>query len=392
MPWQEATAMSLRQEFVQLAQQEGANVRALCRRFGISPPTAYKWLRRAADGDTPLTDRSRRPCHTPARTAPEVETAVLTLRDAHPAWGARKLQARLVLPPGQPRPSASTIHAILRRHGRVDPAHTGIIPHPPWQRFERAAPNELWQMDFKGHLPLAVGGRCHPLTVLDDHSRFAVGLRACADEQAATVQAELTALFHRYGLPAAIVCDNGPPWGDDGDQPYTVLGAWLLRHGVRILHGRPYHPQTQGKDERFHRTLTAELLRDRLLVDLADSQRCFDRWRDVYNLERPHQALAFATPARRYQPSPRPFVESPPPIAYGPDELVRQVFAPGRIHVQGRTVRIGRAFVGSPVALRPTAVDGVLTVVFCATPLGILDLRQPPSSSAEVLTMSPISR
>src|SRR5262245_18139990 len=186
MPWQEASAMSLRREFVQQAQQEGANVRDLCRRYGISPPTAYKWLRRAAAGDTQLADRSRRPQSSPRRTAPEQEAQVVALRDAHPAWGARKLYHRLRRLGHDPLPAPSTIHAILARHSRVAAAVRGH--QGAWQRFERPAPNQLWQMDFKGHVPLAAGtGRCHPLTVLDDHSRFALGLEACANERTETV-------------------------------------------------------------------------------------------------------------------------------------------------------------------------------------------------------------
>jgi Homeodomain-like domain len=151
MPWQEASAMSLRREFVQQASREGANVRELCRRYGISPPTAYKWLARAAAGETELGDRSRRPQSSPRRTPPEREALVVALRDAHPAWGARKLYHRLRRLGHLDVPAPATIQAILTRHGRLDPAHTRH-PHA-WQRFERPAPNALWQMDFKGHVP-----------------------------------------------------------------------------------------------------------------------------------------------------------------------------------------------------------------------------------------------
>jgi transposase InsO family protein len=374
MPWQEASTMSLRREFVQQASQEGANIRELCRRYGISPPTAYKWLARAAAGDTQLGDRSRRPQASPRRTPPQQEAPIVALRDAHPAWGARKLYHRLRHLGHTELPAPSTIHAILRRQGRLDPTRP---PHPPaWQRFERPAPNALWQMDFKGHLPLAAGqGRCHPLTVLDDHSRFALGVEACANEQAQTVQPRLTTLFRRYGLPDAMLMDNGAPWGDAGGQPYTVLTVWLLRLGIAVAHGRPYHPQTQGKDERFHRSLKAEVLGASPLRDLAQAQRRFDAWRTVSNLERPHQALDYAVPAQRYRPSARPFPAQLPPIAYGPDDLVRRVYAPGHIAVHGRSSYIGRAFVGQPIALRPTQETDCYAVYFCHQHVTTLDLR-----------------
>ena len=300
MPWKERSIMSQRLEFVVLASQPGSNRRELCRRFRISPTTAYKWLRRyAREGVPALADRSRRPHHSPRQTRAEQEALVVAVRDEHPRWGGRKIRRRLTDLGHAGVPAPSTITSIVRRSGRALGA-PGVVP-TAWQRFEAAAPNALWQMDFKGHFALR-HGRCHPLTIIDDHSRFAVGLRACDNEQGATVQAELTALFERYGLPEAMVMDNGAPWRGPG-ATLSTLEVWLLRLGIHVRHGRPYHPQTQGKDERFHRTLKAEVLSNRAFVDLAHVQRHFDPWRDVYNLERPHDSLGLATPASRYQPS-----------------------------------------------------------------------------------------
>jgi transposase InsO family protein len=372
MPWREVSIMSARCEFIVLAQSEGANVRALCRRFGIAAKTGYKWLARyAGEGVAGLADRSRRPHHSPGRVTAEMEAAVLAIRDVHPAWGGRKIAARLTV---TPVPSASTITAILRRHGRIDPEESQ--KHRPTQRFEAPAPNVLWQMDFKGHFPLRQG-HCHPLTVLDDHSRFAIGLQACGNEQMGTVQSRLASIFGRYGLPERILTDNGPPWGGSGVSDYMPLGLWLMRLGIRLIHGRPRHPQTQGKDERFHRTLKAELLRGHQLHDLAHCQREFDRWRDVYNLERPHQALKMATPASRYQPSRRSLPSVLPPIEYRPEDVVRKVSSHGEISFQGRSFRISKAFRAQPLALRPTSQDGVLDVFFCHQHLGIISLRAP---------------
>ena len=323
MPWKEMSVMSQRREFVHLAQSEGGNIRALCRRFGISPTTGYKWLWRFREGSAAgLIDLPRRPHHSPERTPTEVERAVLAARESHPAWGARKLRAWLLAKGYKPMPSPSTITAILRRYGRIDPAEGP--KHRSWQRFEHEAPNELWQMDFKGHFPLTQG-RCHPLTVLDDHSRFALGLQACGDELGETVQQRLTAIFQRYGLPGRILMDNGSPWGFDHDHPYTPLTVWLLRLSISVSHGRPHHPQTQGKDERFHRTIAAEVLQGRSFTDLAHCQEAFDRWRDIYNLERPHEALGLVPPASKYVVSHRPFPEVLPPLEYGPGDLVRRV-------------------------------------------------------------------
>lgn len=372
MPWNEASTMSLRLEFVHLASQEGANMRQLCRRFQISAKTGYKWLTRfRAAGTAGLEDNSRRPTHSPRRTAEPLEQQVLKLRGENPAWGGRKLRARLLTLGTADVPSASTITAILRRHAALGSATPA--PHP-WRRFEQDAPNRLWQMDFKGHVALE-RGRCHPLTVLDDHSRFALGLFACGGEDTPTVRTHLTTLFRRYGLPERLLCDNGPPWGSGPQAQHTLLTVWLLRLGIGVRHGRPYHPQTQGKDERFHRTLNAEVLQGRTFRDLEGSQRRFDAWRSVYNHERPHEALDLAVPASRYRPSPRVFPEALPQLAYDARDVVRKVQNRGQIHFQGREWPVGQAFQGNPVALRPTPTDGLWNIFFGVHLIASVDQR-----------------
>ena len=238
MPWKESSRMSLRTDFVLLAQQPDTNLSLLAQRFGISRKTAYKWLKRFQAGEPDaLGDRSRKPHTSPTRTTHALEQQILQLRAQHPAWGGRKLRARLLAVGQAAVPAASTITAILRRHGCLDGPRAGV-PRD-WQRFEHPAANDLWQMDFKGHFGLTDGSRCHPLTVLDDHSRYALGLIACPDEQTATVRTALTTLFGRYGLPRRLLTDNGPPWGDPTDRGYTPLTVWLLCLGVRVSQGRP---------------------------------------------------------------------------------------------------------------------------------------------------------
>jgi transposase InsO family protein len=243
-----------------MASAEEANIRRLCSRFGISPTTGYKWLRRWIESDCKrdaLEELPRRPRHSPNRTPPEIEQLVVALREEHPAWGGRKLRARL-LAKGQKEeevvPAASTITSILRRHELVSPEESG--KREPWRRFEHPRPNDLWQVDFKGDIPLEQAGvRCHPLTVLDDHSRFALGLVACANERSETTKEALTGIFRRYGLPFRMTMDNGSPWGQitnssdncEGEVRYTEFEVWLLRLGIKISHSRPYHPQTRGQ-------------------------------------------------------------------------------------------------------------------------------------------------
>jgi transposase InsO family protein len=376
MPWPVKDLLTLRLEFVQLALLPDANVRQLCRRFRISPTVGYKWLARfAAGGAEALADRSRRPRHSPDRTAAEVEAAVVALRREHPAWGARKLRRRLHDLGHAGLPAPSTLTGILHRHGLITPEATAAAT--PHARIERPGPNQLWQVDFKGHFALRQG-RCHPLGVLDDHSRYNVRLAARADQQEATVQAQLTEAFRQHGLPDQLPWDNGPPWGCGGEA-YTTLDVWALRLGVRVCHGRAYHPQTQGKEERFHRTLQAEVLARGGRTDCAHVQRAFDAWRPVYNPQRPHEALALAVPLSRYQPSGRSYPETLPPPEYAAGVEVRRVDQDGWFSYRGRGWKAGRASAGQPVGLRPTATDGVLEVLFLTQVLQELDLRENPT-------------
>jgi transposase InsO family protein len=372
MPWKEVSVMSQRRDFVSLASGERANIRELCRRFKISPTTAYKWLKRyQANGEVGLRDRSRRPHTSPSKTPVDKEQLVVELRRKHPAWSGRKLRSRLLQLNHRDLPAPSTCQAILKRNDLIDPHEAR--KHKPFQRYEKARPNELWQMDFKGDFKLA-RGRCYPLTILDDHSRFAVALQACARNTLLIIQPFLINVFRLYGLPEWITCDNGPPWGSSCRGHYTQLVIWLIRLGIGVSHSRPHHPQTQGKDERFHRTLEAEVLRYQTAATLTGWQQHFDRWRETYNHERPHEALGMQVPAARYQPSRRSYPEQLPPIEYGPNDIVRKVRHYGHIKFAGREYHIGSAFYGLHVALRATTKEGLFEVFFCQQKLGMLTL------------------
>ena len=362
--------MSRRLEFVVLATQAGLALSELCRRFGVSRKTGYKWLRRyQSGGKEALADRSRRPRRSPRQIAPAVAEAVIALRK-ETTWGGRKLRQRLQALGQTEVPAASTCTQILRRADLLIPERTA----GPMQRFERPQPNELWQMDHKGHVATQSGQRCHPLTVLDDHSRFNLVLDAAGNERTLTVQTALTAAFERYGLPEAILCDNGGVWGRlNSSTGHTLLSVWLLRLGVRVLHGRPYHPQTQGKEERFHRTLNAELLSRHTWRDLAHCAAEFSRYRYRYNQERPHDALLGATPASRYRASVRPMPVKLPVLEY-PSMEVRVVRSKGVITFRNQSWYLGEAFASLPVGLRPSPhADGQWEVYFSFFNLGLLD-------------------
>ena len=394
MPFTGVSTMDRKREFVGLAGVEGEDFGELCRRFGISRTLGYRILARYREaGVRGLEDRSRRPLRSPRRTSAEIEAEVLAVRAAHPAWGGRKIAAVLKRR-GLPTPAASTVTEILRRAGVELGAFGGGAD--AFIRFEHPQPNDLWQMDFKGHVALRQG-RLHPLTVLDDHSRFNLVLAACADERTETVKRCLIKAFGLYGLPWRMTMDNGAPWGNGPGSPYTPLGVWLIEQDIGVGHSRPYHPQTQGKDERFHRTLKAEALSGAPFESLTHAARSLDRWRDIYNTERPHQALGYATPLDRYRPSPRAYNPDPNPFAYAPDDQLRRVQKKGLLSFQGHLISAPQAFVGKTLAFRATAHDGLFDVFFRAKNLGAIDMRRPcdhpqpvTDVSEHLLRMSPV--
>ena len=252
MPWKESDVRSERISFVVRARQPGCTMAALCREFGISRQTGYKWLRRfeRIGSLAELDELSRRPHRSPNRTPLEVEQRVLELRLQY-GWGGRKL-SRLLAAEGL-HLACSTVDRILKRHGLV---RTGDRHRPALHRFERSRPMELVQMDFKGPYRLRGGGMCHPLSVLDDHSRYALQLEALPSQHGHEVQSRLIACFEHFGVPEAMLMDHGSPWwGTTNGHGLTRLSVFLIRQGIALIYGGVGHPQTQGKVERFHRTL-----------------------------------------------------------------------------------------------------------------------------------------
>jgi transposase InsO family protein len=348
VPWKELSVIDQRFELVGLI-GSGMPVAAAARVAGVSRKTATKWwVRFQAEGSAGLSDRSRaRLGPTSWETDAQMVGLVLRMREKFPTWGGRKIAARLVADGFGDVPAPSTITEILRRHGLLAPLRGRTRD---WLRFEAEIPNDLWQMDFKGDFGLTAGGRCYPLTVIDDHSRFVVGLEALGNQQRTSVQEKLVDVFAAVGTPLRILCDHGPPWGASGLARFTGLGVWLIENGVEVIHGRPQHPQTQGKDERFHRTLLQDVLATRGSWDTISAvQDALDTWKPVYNTYRPHQALDMAVPADRYQPSPRTFDPNPKDPIYPNSKQVRVVDQEGRISWKGTEYRVGHPFAHKPV-------------------------------------------
>ena len=315
MPWETDTVMKQREHFVEAAQRHEKSFSALCRDYEISRKTGYKWLNRACEGQR-LCDQSRCPHRQPSKTAWETEQLILDVRTSNPAWGGRKIKAALEAAGHKGIPSAKTCGNILKRYGCISPEESR--KHMAFQRFEREKCNDLWQMDFKGDFLLGDGSRCFPLDILDDHSRFCIQITP--KSSATGVKESVMLAFKEYGLPNSILTDNGAQFsGFRGG--YTQFERWLMDLDVLPIHGRIMHPQTQGKVERFHRTMKAEVLRT-TPANLEHAKRLLEDWRWRYNELRPHEALGQKPPASVYQCSCRKY-ENPREFVY--DEGARMV-------------------------------------------------------------------
>lgn len=362
MPWNERSTMSMKEDLIENVINGERSVSQVAREMGISRKTAYKWIARyKEEGVLGLQEKSRAPLCSPGRIATPSVDLILKTRSKFPAWGGRKLRKYLENEGHTDLPSESSINRILNRFGKI--LDEDSKKRKPWIRFERKRPNELWQMDFKGHFELG-NSRCHPLTVLDDHSRFSICLRAYKGETLESVQEGLTEAFIRYGLPEAMTMDNGSPW--KGSYPHSMsrLTVWLSRLGIRVGHSTPRHPQTQGKDERFHRSLKEELLRYHRFHSFEEAQSAFDEWRDIYNYKRPHEGIGMERPGDRYKPSTRQFPEILPEIEYQESDLIRKVRSCGQISHKGIDIFVGEALYGEKVALRKFG-EGLWDVYFC---------------------------
>ncbi len=373
MPWKKRDLMALKKEFLEKALIETANISALCKEHHISRKTAYKWIKRfKQDGINGLLEQSKRPLISPSRISEESLLTILETRNEFSSWGGRKLRQYLVNLGKKDLPSEATFNRILLRHGKIDPIESE--KREPFIRFEKERPNELWQMDFKGHFKLLEEGRCHPLTILDDHSRFSICLMASNSESEKTVREGLEKAFKTYGMPDAMTMDNGSPW--KGSPPWTLsrITVWLMRLGIKVSHSRPGHPQTQGKLERFHRSFKEEVLKYYQFKDLKDAQTRFDEWKELYNYRRPHEGIGMKCPKDRYQKSDKSYLEQLPSIEYLESDEIRKVGPCGTISYKDKQYFIGEHLYKEHVALREVQ-NGLIDVYYVNTKVQRINLK-----------------
>ena len=348
MPWECKSVETIRKELVAKAIMKEDNLSELCRQYGISRPTAYKWIERYRNGDN-MSDKSHEPFLKPFKTSPEKEYLIIETRIKYPTWGARKIWRYLTDRGFDDLPAISTISDIIKRNGLVSVEESE--KHIPWKRFEKDNPNDLWQMDFKGHFGMLNNDRCHPLTVLDDCSRYSLCIDAKDNECWKDVKTSLERLFNEYGMPNAILCDNGASWGNS-KQHHSAFDLWMIQLDILPMHGRPLHPQTQGKEERFHRTMKKDLLERTPIRDLVHAQEEFDAFRYCYNNERPHEALNLDVPAKHYKPSNRIYTGKIYEPEYDAGRDLRKVNCKGYVSIRQHRYYLSEVFIGKYLELK----------------------------------------
>jgi transposase InsO family protein len=356
MAWKDVQVSEQRARFVLRASRGEENFSGLCREFDISRTTGYYWLRRYRETERidGLGDRSRRPHTSPQRTSAAVQERVLSERRARPDWGARKIE--VLLKRDQIALPKWTIHRILKREGMIKPhnQHPAAI-----KRFQREEPNQLWQMDFKG-LPPNLSQGWQPLSILDDCSRFAAALKGLRTNSSQAVRQVLEEIFPETGLPEAMLIDHGTPWWSaHHPSGWTRLSIWLMKLGIKLYLCAVRHPQTQGKVERFHRSLQDALHERGFPADRDAWPAWLEGFRKEYNEVRPHEALEMETPASRWRPSERPFG----PIReweYPCGASVRSLSSSGQLYVEGHQYTVTGALAGERVQLEYLAQDRIL--------------------------------
>ncbi len=351
MPWESRTVEDQRKEFAQAAMC-CTNFSALCREHGITRRTGKKWLDRYIAEES-LSDRSRRPHATPTRTPEPVELCILEVRAENPGWGARTIHSVLERQGFPGLPCEKTINNILKRHGCISLEESQ--KRKPFLRFEKDCCNEMWQTDFKGEFRMEDGNYCYPLNILDDNSRFSLKT-APRLSTANVVIPVFIETFREFGLPNSILSDNGAQFAGF-KKGYTQFERWLMDLDVLPIHGRVKHPQTQGKIERFHRTMKQELLNHTGIANIEDAQKKLNAWREKYNNLRPHEALGMKTPGEVYKPSQREYKEKIEKFEYGGKYHVIKVNSWGYVRFDKWQIYLSETMVNQYIEFRPSS-DG----------------------------------
>lgn len=358
-----SSKMDSRRQLAYRVLVEGWSVTRAAASAGVSRETAYTWLARARSvGIEQMEEVSRRPHTSPSATSEELVGELLALKARYPMMGPKKLSALM-----RGRIEARTAGRILRRHGLTGPAGR---PTEPLCRFERETPNELWQMDFKGLKKRPP--RYEVLSVVDDSTRRLIALQALPDQRLETFWPVLWEAFGEYGLPDSILTDNGASFRCLATWRVSRMDALFIRLGIHPAHGRPYHPQTQGKVERFHGTLQDHLQAKLYQDGIELLQPILDEFRMFYDWVRPHESLGQRPPGTVYSPSKRSRPSQIPEVSYEPGVAVRKVCEGGFFRFKGNRYRAGKGLIGEPIGITRRETDGEYIVHFGTYELGLL--------------------
>lgn len=381
MPWKEKTVKESREEFVKRVLSHEKSKTALCREYGISRPTGDLWIKRYLNGQ-PMDNRSRAPFKTANKIDEETEKLIVDYRQSHPSIGAVKIQRILENKGLKNIPCGSTVNAILKRNNCI--TREASQASTPCKRFEKEAPNDMWQADFKGHFQMTDGNRCRPLNIIDDHSRYNLCSDALSTETFADVQSSMLRLFYKYGIPFSFLCDNGNPWGTAQSTGYTRFEVWLMELGILTVHGRIYHPQTQGKEEKYNGNMKRELLNHTTISDFADAQRKFDYYREFYNNERPHHALNLDVPAKHYTPSKRHMPAKIEDWEYGKEYETRRVKSTGFVTYRGQGYFLSESLGEKVLGIGESSLPGCVNLYFRQFRIARIDVDRRAFSSKRI--------
>ena len=346
MPWKDKTVEELRKEFVEAA-ESCSNFSLLCREFGITRATGYKWVKRYENEET-LSDRSRRPNITANKTSEVIEAQIVETRTVHPGWGAKKIKVSLENK-GMEMPCVKTVNNILNRYGCISKEEA--LKHKAFTRFEKERCNEMWQTDFKGEFKMQDGKYCFPLDIFDDHSRFVIRIKP-SESTSNVVLPTFREAFYEYGMPDSVLSDNGAQFAGFR-QGFTQFEKWLMNHDILPIHGRIKHPQTQGKIERFHRAMNQELLNHYTPKDISDAERVFNDWRNCYNNERPHEGLGMKCPSDIYVPSERTYRDQVDKYEYSGKYHVIKVNNWGYVRFDRWQIYLSETMIDERIEFRP---------------------------------------
>jgi putative transposase len=373
MPWKKACPVTERMKFITTCAESQESFAELCRRFGISRKTGYKWLERfELKGAAGLDDRPPVAARSPHRTSDDLVDRIVLARKEHPFWGPKKLRVWLLgKAPEMPWPAASTFGELLKANGLIRPRRRRLrVPLNRNPLDPCAGPNDVWCVDYKGHFALGDGRRCHPLTITDGYSRYLLKCEAMLDEKEIHARPCFELAFREFGLPKKVRSDNGNPFASLAVGGLSPLSVWWMKLGIELERIEPGKPQQNGRHERMHRTLKEQL--DPVGHDVPAQQRALDRFRHEYNEERPHEGIGQKTPHSLYALSMRAFPEKLRSPEYPAGMQTRSVHENGHIKWRGRTQFLAGFLGGEPVGLRELRED-IWEVFYGPVLLGLLD-------------------